>query len=124
MMQWGESPESKGQPGVTQAALFASCPCCGERTLWEGAATFARACRSCGQEFAVHEPKGRGLFIVFLPVTVILVMAALWIDEWLGPPLLVQAGFWLVSVPAAIIIALRFAKAAVLVAAVRGRAKE
>ncbi|BEV01575.1 DUF983 domain-containing protein [Novosphingobium olei] len=114
MMQDGESPASKGQPGVTQAALFGLCPACSARTLWQAPAAFAPRCRACGTDFAAHEPHGRTLFLVVLPVTVILVAAALKLDDALRPALWVQAALWGTLVPLAMIGALRLAKTAAL----------
>ena len=113
-MAAGSNPASKGQPGVTRAALFGLCPRCGARTLWEAPAAFAPACRACGTAFTPHEPRGRALFPVVLPLTVLLVLAALKLDESLRPPLWAQALLWLTLVPLAMTAALRFAKAFVL----------
>lgn len=119
-MRQGESPkgnrDTKGQPGITQAALFGSCPCCGARGLWAGPATLTRNCRACGQDFARFEPKGRGLYLAVLPVTILLVLAALKLDEAVQLPVGVLVPLWGVVVPIAVIGALRFAKAVVLVA--------
>lgn len=114
----GESPKgnrnTKGQPGITQAALFGLCPCCGQRGLWDGAANLAEGCSTCGQDFAVHEPKGRGLYLVVLPITIFLMFAALKLDEVLQLPAWVLVPLWGLVVPVAVIGALRFAKTVVL----------
>ncbi|MCW1382573.1 DUF983 domain-containing protein [Novosphingobium sp. KCTC 2891] len=123
-MAAGESPVLKGQPGVTRAALFACCPRCGARTLWGGPATFTSSCSACGQDFAAHEPKGRSLFLVVLPVTALLVLAAVRLDDLLRSPLWLQAAVWTALVPAVMIGALRFAKAAVLISALRKKDDE
>lgn len=115
-MRNGESQKTKGQPGITQAALFSLCPCCGARGLWGGAASLENKCRACGQDFARHEPKGRGLYLVVLPVTVLLILAALKLDEAVQLPVWVLVPLWGVAVPLVVIGALRFAKAAVLMA--------
>jgi len=116
----GESPKghhnTKGQPGITQAALFGLCPCCGARGLWDGPATLADKCSACGQNFVRHEPKGRGLYLVVLPVTILLILAALKLDEAVQLPVWVLVPLWGVVVPLVVIGALRFAKTVVLMA--------
>lgn len=119
-MGQGESPrgnrDTKGRPGITQAALFGLCPRCAARGLWHGPATLADKCGACGQDFAQLEPKGRGLYLVVLPVTILLVLAALKLDDAVQLPVWVLVPLWGVIVPFAVIAALRFAKAAVLLA--------
>lgn len=119
-MRQGESPKGnrnmKGQPGITQAALFGSCPCCGARGLWAGPATLAKSCSVCGQDFARFEPKGRGLYLVVLPVTILLALAALKVDEVVQLSIWVLITLWGLIVPLTVIGALRIAKAAVLIA--------
>jgi uncharacterized protein (DUF983 family) len=116
LMQGDERQKTKGQPGITQAALFGLCPCCGTNGLWDGPATLADKCRTCGQDFAQHEPQGRGLYLVVLPVTVLLILAALKLDEAVRLPVWVLVPLWGIVVPVAVIGALRFAKAIVLMA--------
>lgn len=118
-MLHGASPATKGQPGVTQAALFGLCPTCGARSLWVAPAMFAPSCRACGQDFAGAEPKGRAQFLVVLPVTILLVLAALKLDEAFRPPLWTQALGWGAVVPLVMIGALRLAKTAALMRALR-----
>ena len=113
------SQDTKGQGGITRAALFAWCPCCTARTLWDAPAAFAPSCRACGLAFADYEPKGRGLYLVLFPVTLALMGGALAVDDALMPPLWLLFPALAVIVPLAMIVALRFAKAAVLVMRLR-----
>jgi uncharacterized protein (DUF983 family) len=106
---------SKGQPGITQAALFGLCPRCGARSLWETPAGFAPECASCGLDFAAHEPRGRLQFLIVLPVTAGLIAFALWLDEALRPPLLMLFALLVILVPLTMVAALRLVKSAVLV---------
>ncbi|MBB3859185.1 uncharacterized protein (DUF983 family) [Novosphingobium hassiacum] len=110
----GESQKTKGQPGITQAALFGLCPRCGARGAWDGPATLAARCTACGLDLARHEPKGRALYLVVLPVTVLLILAALKLDDVVRLPVWVLVPLWGVVVPLAIIAALRLAKSTVL----------
>lgn len=116
LMDNGESQKTKGQPGITQAALFGLCPRCGAKGLWDGPANLAGQCNTCDQDFARHGPKGRGLYLVVLPVTILLVLAALKLDEAVELPVWVLVPLWGFVVPLAVIGALRFAKTVVLMA--------
>lgn len=113
-MPEGESQNSKGQSGVTQTALFGLCPRCEAKGLWDGPATLADKCNACGLELARFEPIGRGLYLVVLPVTVLLILAALKLDEAVRLPVWALVPLWGLVVPTVIIAALRFVKAIVL----------
>ncbi len=110
----GESRKTKGQPGITQAALFGLCPRCGARGLWDGPANFAAKCHACGLELARLEPKGRGLYLAVLPVTILLILTALKLDEAVQLPVWVLVPLWGLVVPLAVIGGLRFAKTFIL----------
>lgn len=110
---------SKGQRGLLRAALFGLCPRCGARSLWEAPAAFAPACRGCGLAFAEFETRGRGLYLLVLPLTVLLIAGALKLDEALHPPLWLVMCLIVVLVPGLIMGALRLAKAALLIARLR-----
>ena len=122
MTELADRQKLKGQPGITQAALFGSCPRCGARGLWETPAGFAPACRACGLDFAAHELRGRRQFLIVLPVTVALIAAALWLDEALRPPLWALFTVLTLVVPMSMVMALRFAKAAALMVRFRAGA--
>lgn len=110
---------TKGQGGLTRAALFGLCPRCGVRSLWDAPAAFAPACRGCGLVFADYEPRGRWLYAVLLPLIIVLIAGALKLDEALRPPLWLLLCLIVVVVPATIIGALRLVKAALLLARLR-----
>ena len=118
-MSESKNQDTKGQGGITRAALFAWCPRCTARTLWDAPAAFAPECRACGLAFADYEPKGRGLYLVLFPVTLLLMAGALRLDDALHPPLWLLFPALAVIVPLAMISALRFAKAALLVKRLR-----
>ena len=111
--------KTKGQGGLTRAALFGLCPRCAARTLWDAPAGFAPTCRSCGLAFADYEPRGRGLYFVLLPLTFLLIAGALKLDDWVRPPLWLMLALIVVVVPGVIIGAVRLMKAALLVARLR-----
>jgi hypothetical protein len=85
----------------------------------------APACAGCGQPFAADEAGGRGLYPVVLPLVVLMVLAALKIDDLWRPPLWVYP---LVAAPVALVLvggAVRLAKSAHLAAHVgRGPGSE
>ena len=74
----------KGQPGIVRAALFAS----------------------------DDAPSGRALYPVVLPLIVVLVLAALKLDDALHPPLWVHALVWPPVVALVIVGAVRLAQRA------------
>ena len=115
-MPEGKSQNTKGQPGITQAALFGLCPRCGAKGLWAGLGALAERCASCGLEFERHEPRGRGMYLVVLPITILLVLAALKLDDIVQLPFWALIGLWGTLVPAVVTVALRYAKATVLIA--------
>ncbi len=110
---------TKGQGGLTRAALFGLCPCCAAHTLWDAPAGFAPSCRSCALVFADYEPRGRGLYIVLLPLTFLLAAGALKLDDAVRPPLWLMLGLMVAVVPGVIIGVLRLTKAALLIARLR-----
>ena len=118
-MSASNNQDTKGQGGITRAALSAWCPRCAARTLWAEPAAFAPTCRACGLKFADHEPQGRALYLVLFPVTLLLMAGALALDDALHPPLWLLFPALVVVVPLTMIVALRFAKAAVLVMRLR-----
>lgn len=111
--------DTKGQGGLTRAALFGLCPRCGARSLWDAPAGFAPACRGCGLAYADFEPRGRGLYFVLLPLTFLLIAGALKLDDWVRPPLWVMLALIVVVVPGTIMGTLRLVKAAMLIARLR-----
>jgi len=107
---------AKGQPGLIRAALFALCPVCGASGVFGGVfaapAVFVPHCRGCGTDFVAHEASGRLLYPIILPLVIILVLAALRIDDALRPPLWVHALIWPPVVAFVIIGGLRLVKLA------------
>lgn len=115
-MRNGDSQDTKGQSGLTATALFGLCPRCGAKGAWAGLGAFVERCGACRLELARHEPRGRGMYLVVLPVTVLLVLAALKLDEVVQLPVWALIALWGVVVPSVVTVALRFAKAAALMA--------
>jgi len=107
---------AKGQPGLVRAALFALCPVCGASGVFGGVfagpAVFVPRCRGCATDFQAHEASGRLLYPVILPLVILLVLAALRLDDALRPPLWVHVVIWPPVIAFVIIGALRLVKLA------------
>ena len=106
-----ESPgEQKGQPGLVSAALSGLCPRCGARTLFAAPAGLADECSNCGLDFLALERGGRFIGIVTMLLALVLILAALGVDEWLRPPLWASFLFWGPVTVCSVIFGLRFYK--------------
>ena len=118
------SVHEKGQPGSTEAALFGLCPSCGERTLFDGVARFAPRCRVCGLDFTrFNVGDGPAAFLILIVGTIV-VGLAVWLQVAVGPPWWVHALVWLVVSTSLTLGGLRIAKAWLLQAEYRNRARE
>lgn len=107
----GESPsEQKGQPGFVSAALSGLCPRCGAKTLFAAPAGLAEGCSACGLDFRALERGGRFVGVVTMLLALVLIMAALAVDEWLRPPLWASLVFWGPVTVGSVIGGLRFYK--------------
>ena len=102
--------EQKGQPGLVSAALSGLCPRCGAKTLFAAPAGLADECAKCGLDFQTLERGGRFVGILTMLLALVLILAALGVDEWLRPPLWVSFLFWGPVTVASVIGALRFYK--------------
>jgi uncharacterized protein (DUF983 family) len=107
----GESPsQQKGQPGLVSAALSGLCPRCGAKTLFAAPAGLADECAACGLEISALERGGRFVGVVTMLLALVLILAALGVDEWLRPPLWASLLFWGPVTVGAVIFGLRFYK--------------
>lgn len=102
--------EQKGQPGLISAALSGLCPRCGEKTLFAAPAGLADECENCGLDFLALERGGRFVGIVTMLLALVLIFAALAVDEWLKPPLWTSLVFWGPVTVGSVIGALRLHK--------------
>lgn len=115
-MTEGDSHHEKGQSGVTATALFGLCPRCRSKGAWAAPAAFANRCDQCGLELERFEPRGRAMYLVLLPVTVLLILAALRLDDFVRLPVWALVALWGLTVPLIMVGALRVAKAAAVIA--------
>ncbi len=102
--------QSKGQPGLVSAALSGLCPRCGARTLFVAPAGLADACRACGLDFLSLQRGGRFVGVVTALLALVLILAALAVDEWLRPPLWASLLFWGPVTAGSVVFGLRFYK--------------
>ncbi|WP_233999709.1 DUF983 domain-containing protein [Porphyrobacter sp. TH134] len=110
-MTSGESPnEHKGQPGLVSAALSGLCPRCGGKTLFAAPAALADECANCGLDIRSLERGGRFVGVVTMLLALVLILAALGVDEWLRPPLWASFLFWGPLTVVSVIFGLRLYK--------------
>lgn len=102
--------DSKGQPGLVSAALSGLCPRCGAKTLFEGPAALAEDCRVCGLDLLALERGGRFVGVLTMLLALVLICAALGLDEWLRPPLWLSFLVWAPVTVGTVLFALRFYK--------------
>ena len=102
--------EQKGQPGLFSAALSGLCPRCGAKTLFGAPAALASECTACGIEIRALERGGRFVGVVTMLLALVLILAALGVDEWLRPPLWASLLFWAPVTVGAVVFGLRFYK--------------
>lgn len=107
--------EKKGQPGLgvslPRAALSGLCPRCGAKALFDGPAQLADECSHCGLDLLALERGGRFVGVITMMLALMLMLAALVVDEWLRPPLWASLLFWAPVTVGSVIGALRFYKA-------------
>jgi uncharacterized protein (DUF983 family) len=110
-MSADESPsEQKGQRGLVSAALSGLCPRCGAKTLFAAPAGLADQCVACGLDIMRLERGGRFVGVLTMLLALMLILAALGVDEWLRPPIWASLLFWGPVTVAGVIFGLRFYK--------------
>lgn len=120
----GSGTDSKGQPGLVPAALFALCPRCGAKGLYAGLTKFAPACPACKLDYtSFNVGDGPAAFLTFL-VGGLITGLAIWLELAWHPPFWVHAVLWIPLTTAAVIWGLRAGKAALLAAEFQRKAGE
>ena len=102
--------DSKGQPGLVSAALSGLCPRCGARTLFVAPAALADECTDCGLDIINLQRGGRFVGVLTALLALVLILAALSVDEWLRPPLWASFLFWGPVTVGSVIFGLRLYK--------------
>lgn len=109
-----DNPNQKGQPGITEAALFGLCPRCGAKSLFAGAVRFADRCNTCGLDYGrFNVGDGPAAFLTLLIGGLVTVLA-IWLQLAVSPPFWVHVILWLPLTAAAVLLGLRASKAALL----------
>lgn len=123
-MSSGNSETDKGQPRMSEAALFGLCPQCGARTLFGGLTKFADSCRVCALDFGkFNVGDGPAAFLILI-IGALVVGLAIWLQLSFEPPFWVHALLWIPLTIGLVIYGLRAAKAALAYAEYRNRAGE
>jgi uncharacterized protein (DUF983 family) len=102
--------EKQGQPGLVSAALSGLCPRCGAKTLFAAPAALADDCAACGLDILGLERGSRFVGLVTMLLALVLILAALGVDEWLRPPLWASLVFWAPVTVGSVIGAIRLYK--------------
>ena len=124
------APDTKGQPGIEShpsilgAALFALCPQCGARGLFDGLTKFAPRCRACGLDFAKFNVGDGPAAFLTLIVGALITGLAIWLELAWQPPFWVHVLLWVPLTAAAVVWGLRAGKAALLAAEFQRKAGE
>lgn len=110
----GPAPDTKGQPGITQAALFALCPRCGAKGLFASLTLFAPKCKTCGLDYeSFNVGDGPAAFLTMI-IGALVVGLALGVETAFEPPLWVHLVLWAPLILVATLWGLRVSKAALL----------
>ena len=102
--------KKKGQPRLVSAALSGLCPRCSAKTQFAAPAGLAETCAHCGLDIVSLERGGRFVGVVTMLLALVLILAAMGVDEWLRPPIWASLLFWAPVTVGAVIFGLRFYK--------------
>jgi uncharacterized protein (DUF983 family) len=97
-------------PSLLRGSFSGLCPRCCERTLFAAPAQLADECSACGLNLLSLERGGRFVGVVTMLLALVLILAALGVDEWLRPPLWLSFLFWGPVTVGGVIFALRLYK--------------
>jgi len=111
-------------PSILHAALRGECPRCGAATLFAGPVRFADRCRACGLDFSAYNVGDGPAAFLTLAIGALLCAAALTLHFTLHPPFWVHVLLWVPLTSAAVVLALRMLKAAMLIHEHRAEVRE
>ena len=114
----------KGQPGLVPAALFGLCPECGAKTLFSGPVQFSETCNKCGLDYSAFNVGDGPAALLTMAIGALIIVAAINLEITLLPPFWVHALIWVPVTVILVVVSLRFAKGALLIAEHRNNAKE
>jgi uncharacterized protein (DUF983 family) len=116
--------ELKGQPGIVPAALFGLCPDCGAKTLFAGPAQFAESCVGCGLDYSSFNVGDGPAALLTMILGALVIALAIGLDIAARPPFWVHVIIWVPLTAVLVLVSLRIAKGALLIAEHRNKAKE
>jgi uncharacterized protein (DUF983 family) len=119
-----QTSSQKGQPGIAEAALFGLCPKCGAKGLFEGLATFAPRCRTCGLDYSGFNVGDGPAGFLTLIIGAVVTALAIWVEFGFHPPFWVHILLWVPVTAGLVLWGLRAGKAALLAAEYKRRAGE
>ena len=114
----------KGQPGLVPAALFGLCPDCGQKTLFAGAVNFSDKCNRCGLDYTAFNVGDGPAALLTMAIGALIIVAAINLEIAFHPPFWLHALIWVPVTAIMVVLSLRFAKGALLIAEHRNKAKE
>jgi uncharacterized protein (DUF983 family) len=118
------APGAGSAPTPVQVALRCLCPRCGAPHLFAGPLAFVSACPACGLDIAGFNVGDGAAALVTLIVGALVVIGAVTLQLTLAPPFWLQVVIWVPATVAAVVYALRIAKAALLALEYRNAARE
>lgn len=119
-----EQKLAKGQPGLVPAALFGLCPDCGAKTLFSGPVQFSDKCDSCGLDYSAFNVGDGPAALLTMAIGALIIIAAINLEIAAHPPFWVHALIWVPVTVILVVLSLRFAKGALLIAEHRNKARE
>jgi uncharacterized protein (DUF983 family) len=114
----------KGQPALVQAALFGLCPDCGTKTLFAGPVNFSDQCDGCGLDYSAFNVGDGPAALLTMFIGALIIVAAINLEIALHPPFWLHAILWVPITSVMVVVSLRFAKGALLIAEHRNKATE
>jgi uncharacterized protein (DUF983 family) len=119
-----EIKTSKGQPGIAEAALFGLCPDCGAKTLFAAPTNFSDRCSGCGLDYSSFNVGDGPAAILSLILGALIIAMAIGLDVAVHPPFWVHVIIWVPLTSVMVMLSLRLAKGALLIAEHRNNAIE
>jgi uncharacterized protein (DUF983 family) len=98
-------------PSLSAAMIQGLCPRCGAQTVFDVGAQFHSRCAKCGMNFERFEASGRFAALITLLLVIVLVGAALLVDEIFELKLWIELAIWVPITILAVLYGVRSAKA-------------
>jgi len=115
---------TEGQPAILRAALFGLCPQCGSKRLFATLGQFRESCPNCKLDFSAFNVGDGPAALLTMFIGALIIVLALLVDSAFRPPFWVHVVIWVPVTIGLTIMTLRMAKAALLAAEYKNKAKE